>query len=65
MSAPAIAPHAGFVAGAVDDYVIRLELPGGVVHDCTLAQAEALGAELAAAVEIAARVAVRDRRCPR
>jgi hypothetical protein len=63
MSAPA--PHAEFVAGSVDDYVIRLELPGGVVHDCTLAQAEAFGAELAAALEVGGRCAVRDRRCPR
>jgi hypothetical protein len=61
----ATSPHAGFLTGAIDDYVIRLELPGGVVHDCTLAQAEALGAELAAALDIGARAALRDRRCPR
>lgn len=56
------APHATYLTGAVDDYVIRLELPGGVVHDCTPGQAGALGIELAAAQATALRVAARDRR---
>lgn len=60
-----LAPRVGFLAGAVDDYMIRLELPGGVVHDCTVAQRESLRAELVVALETAARTATRDRRCRR
>jgi hypothetical protein len=55
-------PSAGFLTGASDDYVVRVNLPGAVVHDCTLSQARVLELELQAAIAIAERAEQRDRR---
>jgi hypothetical protein len=55
-------PSAGFLTGASDDYVVRVNLPGAVVHDCTLSQARVLDLELQAAIATAERAEQRDRR---
>jgi hypothetical protein len=57
-------PTAGYLQ-ATDDYVVRVGLPGAVIHDCTLAQAQAFNRELQAVIATAARVEARDRRVRR
>lgn len=45
-------PTAGYMDVA-DDYVVRVSLPGAVVHDCTLGQARAFDLELRAVIAMA------------
>lgn len=58
-------PTAGYLGRGSDDYVVRLSLPGAVVHDCTLSQAQALDLELRAVITTAEQAEVRDRRVRR
>jgi hypothetical protein len=58
-------PSAGFLGAACDDYVVRVSLPGAVVHDCTVGQARAFEHELSDVIAAAERAETRDRRVRR
>jgi hypothetical protein len=60
-----VRPRAVFRDRVSDDYVVRLSLPGSVVHDCTLSQARAFDLELREVIATAERHEQRDRRVRR